>query len=249
MRARRSRSEETPRAPLHPCTPAPLQQGNAVCVLVSGGLDSAVLAHAMARRHPHVFPLYVRAGLRWEPVEEYWLRRFLRAINAGGAIRPLTVARLPVGDVYGAHWSLTGRGVPGARSADGAVYLPGRNLLLLSKAAVFCALHGIPAVAMGPLKGNPFPDATPAFFRGFARLAGRALGFPLRVLTPLARLSKTQVIRSANGLPLGLTFSCMRPVGRRHCGACNKCQERRRAFRAAGLPDPTAYAARPARRR
>ena len=228
-------------------TPA---SADAVCVLVSGGLDSAVLAHAMARRHRRVFPLYVRTGLRWEPVEEYWLRRFLKAVDAGdGAIRPLTVARLPVGDVYGAHWSLTGRGVPDARSADGAVYLPGRNLLLLSKAAVFCALRGIPAVAMGPLKGNPFPDATPAFFRGFARLASRALEFPLRVLTPLAHLSKTQVIRSANGLPLELTFSCVRPVGRRHCGACNKCEERRRAFRAAALPDPTAYAARPARRR
>lgn len=251
MKARRSRTEKMPGAPQRPSAPAPAREAGAeaVCVLVSGGLDSAVLARAMARRHAPVFPLYVRAGLRWEPVEEYWLRRLLKTIDAGGAIRPLTVARLPVEDVYGAHWSLTGRGVPGARSADGAVYLPGRNLLLLSKAAVFCALRGIPAVAMGPLKGNPFPDATPAFFRGFARLASRALEFPLRVLTPLARLSKAQVVQAGNGLPLELTFSCMRPVGRRHCGACNKCDERRRAFRAAGLPDPTAYAARPARRR
>ncbi len=227
-------------------TPA---SADAVCVLVSGGLDSAVLAQALARRYARVFPLYVRAGLRWEPVEEYWLQRFLKSVSSNGVMQPLTVARLPVGDVYGTHWSLTGRGVPRARSADDAVYLPGRNLLLLSKAAVFCALREIPAVAMGPLKGNPFPDATPAFFRGFAQLASRALEFPLRVLTPLARLSKTQVIRSARGLPLGLTFSCMRPVGRRHCGTCAKCEERQRGFGAAGVPDPTAYAGRPPRRR
>jgi len=241
MKGSRSHTERRPGAPL--------PRDSAACVLVSGGLDSAVLARAMARRYASVFPLYVRTGLRWEPVEEYWLQRFLKAINTDGVIRPLTVARLPVGDIYGMHWSLTGRGVPGARSADRAVYLPGRNLLLLSKAAVFCALREIPTVAMGPLKGNPFPDATPAFFRGFAQLASRALEFPLRVVTPLARLSKEQVIRSARGLPLGLTFSCMRPVGRRHCGACNKCEERRRAFRAAGVPDPTAYAARRPRRR
>ncbi len=216
-------------------------------MLASGGLDSAVLLHAMARRFARVFPLYVRTGLHWEPVEEYWLKRFLGAIGAArrdGVVQALTVARLPVADVYGRHWSLTGRGVPGARSADGAVYLPGRNLLLLSKAAVFCALRDIPAVALGPLKGNPFPDATPAFFRGFAALASRALESPLRVLTPFAHLSKTQVIQWARDLPLELTLSCMRPVGRRHCGACNKCAERRRAFRAAGLPDPTPYATR-----
>lgn len=228
------------------------RRGDSVCVLVSGGLDSAVLVHALAQRFERVFPLYVRAGLRWEPVEEYWLKRFLRATasrNGDGVIRPLTMTRLPVGDVYGAHWSLTGRGVPGTRSADSAVYLPGRNLLLLSKAAVFCALREIPAVALGPLKGNPFPDATPDFFRGFARLASRALECPLRVLTPLAHLSKTQVIRSGRGLPLELTLSCMRPAGRRHCGVCNKCAERRRAFRAAGLPDRTAYAHRRRARR
>jgi len=228
------------------------RQGEAVCVLVSGGLDSAVLVHAMAQRFALVFPLYVRAGLRWEPVEEYWLKRFLKATasrNGNGAIQPLTVARLPVADVYGRHWSLTGRGVPGAGSADRAVYLPGRNLLLLSKAAVFCALRDVPAVALGPLKGNPFPDATADFFRGFARLASRALESPLRVLTPFAHLSKTQVIRAGRRLPLELTLSCMRPAGRRHCGACNKCAERRRAFRAAGLPDRTAYAARPWARR
>lgn len=224
-------------------------QRSAVCVLVSGGLDSAVLAHTMAHRYQRMYPLYVRTGLAWEPVEEYWLKRFLRAIDGDGTIQPLTVGRLPVRDVYGLHWSVTGQGVPGRRSADSAVYLPGRNLLLLSKAAVFCALRDIPVVALGPLKGNPFPDATASFFRGFAHMASRALESPLRVLTPLAHKSKVQVIRSAHHLPLGLTFSCLRPVGRRHCGACNKCVERRRAFRAAGLPDPTAYAVPPPRRR
>jgi 7-cyano-7-deazaguanine synthase len=39
-----------------------------------------------------------------------------------------------------------------------------------------------------------------------------------------------------------LTFSCLAPQGRRHCGRCNKCAERKRAFRQAGIPDPTKYA-------
>jgi 7-cyano-7-deazaguanine synthase len=49
------------------------------------------------------------------------------------------------------------------------------------------------------------------------------------------------------GVPLELTLSCMNPLanGDRpvHCGLCSKCRERRDAFAAAGMADPTAYAA------
>ena len=45
------------------------------------------------------------------------------------------------------------------------------------------------------------------------------------------------------GVPLALTLSCMNPQGDRHCGRCSKCRERQDAFRVAGLPDPTEYAA------
>ena len=43
------------------------------------------------------------------------------------------------------------------------------------------------------------------------------------------------------GYPLELTFSCMAPVNDGHCGACNKCEERRIAFRDANMVDPTDY--------
>jgi 7-cyano-7-deazaguanine synthase len=44
------------------------------------------------------------------------------------------------------------------------------------------------------------------------------------------------------GLPLELTFSCLRPADQLHCGACNKCAERQAAFQAAGMRDGTRYA-------
>ena len=56
----------------------------------------------------------------------------VRQHRAPRLARPV-ILHVPVGDVYGRHWSLTGRGVPGADSHDPAVYLPGRNLLLLGK--------------------------------------------------------------------------------------------------------------------
>ena len=214
-------------------------------MLVSGGLDSAVLLAELARRHRNVWPVYIRQGLAWENVELYWLRRYLQHIRSLGQspISNLHVLSLPMNDLYGAHWS-TGRGpVPGAKSPDSAVYLPGRNLILSVKAAVFAAVRRIPLLAIGSLEHNPFPDADPAFFRRWGAALSVGLGTRLKVIAPYRRLSKAVVIARGREFPLELTFSCIAPRGRRHCGRCNKCAERRRAFRAAGVEDKTTYAA------
>src|SRR5207247_196951 len=80
-----------------------------------------------------------------------------------------------------AHWSVSGRGVPGRRAATSSNYLPGRNLLLASLAAVHCARHRLPALALALLTDNPFADATPAFLADLGRLASRALGTPIAI--------------------------------------------------------------------
>jgi 7-cyano-7-deazaguanine synthase len=211
-----------------------------VAVLVSGGLDSAILLAELSGLHPTVHPLYVRFGLTWEEVELAHLRRFLDAVGRP-TLRPLIVLEMPVRDLYGGHWSVTGEGVPGAGTPDEAVFLPGRNVLLLAKALLWCHLQGVSAVALAPLGSNPFPDATPAFFRAFSDAVNQGLGGRVRVVCPYAGLDKVEVLRRGRGLPLEWTFSCIRPVAGRHCGACNKCDERRRGFAEAGLPDPTPY--------
>jgi 7-cyano-7-deazaguanine synthase len=215
-----------------------------VAVLVSGGLDSAVLVGERLADASRVQPLYVRCGLFWEPTELDHLRRFLAAVAAPN-LRPLHVFDLPVRDLYGDHWSLTGRGVPGAETRDEAVFLPGRNVLLLAKALLWCHLHGVAGIQLAPLEANPFPDATPEFFADYAAAVNRAVGGRVRVGLPYRGLHKAEVLGRGRALPLGLTFSCIRPRDDRHCGACNKCAERRAAFAAAGLPDPTVYAREP----
>jgi 7-cyano-7-deazaguanine synthase len=211
-----------------------------LAVLVSGGLDSAVLLGEALRDRAAVHPLYIRCGLFWETTELDHLRRFLAAVDAP-TLRPLHVLEMPVRDLYADHWSLAGTGAPGADTLDDAVYLPGRNVLLLAKAMLWCHLNGVAEVALAPLEGNPFPDATPEFFAAFESAVNRAVRGRVRVLQPYLGLKKVEVLRRGRGLPLGLTFSCIRPRDGRHCGACNKCAERRRAFAEAGLADPTPY--------
>lgn len=213
-----------------------------VAVLASGGADSAVLVADQARQGRVVQPIYVRFGLAWETVEEAHLRRFLDALAANDSVSPLVVLDLPIADVYGAHWSVSGDDVPDADTPDHAVYLPGRNLLLLAKSSVWCVLHDFDAIALGTLKGNPFGDSSDEFFGLFTSLVDVGMDHRLPVLRPFADLTKVEVLERGRDLPLHHSFSCIDPVGDAHCGRCNKCAERQAAFAASGIDDRTPYA-------
>jgi 7-cyano-7-deazaguanine synthase len=212
-----------------------------ITVLASGGLDSSVMLGVIARSGRHVFPVYIRAGLSWERDELATLKRFVRALKLPN-VEAVTALNLPMGDLSGDHWSMTGRNVPGYNAALSSNYILGRNFTLLTKAAIFSARNQIGEIAMAPLESNPFPDARPEFFRAFARAVELGVGIRLTIRTPFAGKTKADVVRAGAGMPLELTVSCARPAGIVHCGACTKCAERVEGFIEAGMSDPTHYA-------
>jgi 7-cyano-7-deazaguanine synthase len=217
----------------------------ATAVLFSGGLDSAVLlAHEVQRSE--VFPLYVSVGLAWELAERAVAERLLTHPLFAGRTWRLAHLSIPVGDVYPpTHWAIRGE-PPGYDTPDEDVYLVGRNLLLLAKAAILCAKAGVNRIALGPLSGNPFPDARPAFFAAMTEALSLGLEHPLVIVRPFEAMHKEDVIRLgfSLGVPFELTLSCMNPRDGVHCNACSKCRERQQAFMAAGIVDPTQYQAR-----
>ena len=218
-----------------------------VAVLFSAGLDSAVLAASEARAS-RVHPIYVSCGLAWES-EELRLAERLLTTPAYRGVQPIARLAFTVADLYPAnHWALTGT-PPGFDTPDEDVYLAGRNLVLLSKAAIHCAQRRISRIAIGTLAGNPFPDATPDFFDTLATAMSLGLAHPIHVDAPFMQMHKSDVIRLGRelGVPLELTLSCMKPRDGLHCGECSKCRERRDAFRAAGIEDPSSYRQAPIR--
>jgi 7-cyano-7-deazaguanine synthase len=221
-------------------------------VLFSGGLDSAVLlADAAAasrdgRRGP-VVALYVSVGFAWER-EERRIAAELSKTEPFAGLAGFVELSFDMRDVFPAsHWAV--RGTPPAYDTpDEDVYIDGRNVILLSKAAVYmgAAVRPRPSAVtllIGPLAGNPFPDATPEFFAATAQALALGLGMPIAVEAPFVAMRKADVIRRGRelGVPLDLTLSCMNPKDGAHCGACSKCRERRDAFREAGGTDPTLY--------
>ena len=239
------------------------EAGQGEAVLFSGGLDSAVLlasVAAEARRrgtreqgrdpasNQRIVPIYVSVGLAWERDERAIADRLLSS-EPFTDVQPLATLGFDMRDVYPpTHWAVRGE-APGFDTPDEDVYLEGRNVVLLSKAAVFMARAKLSRVSLGPLSGNPFPDATPEFFGTMGRALSLGLGTPLEIAAPLLGMHKADVITLGRslGVPLELTRSCMQPTRGLHCGRCSKCRERRDAFREAGVADATEYAVAPLR--
>ena len=238
-------------------------------MLLSGGLDSAVLvAEEAARASTPVQPIYVSVGLAWEAEERRAVAALVAAPPLASRVRPPVTLSVDMRDVYDAtHWAVRGA-PPSYHTPDEDVYLPGRNIILLGKAGVYCAAANLNRLALGTLSHNPFPDATPEFRASMARTLSLGLAHDLEIAAPFAALGKADVIRrgAALGVPFALTQSCMNPPanvaldrgagapgvrdrgvgapGMRelHCGICSKCRERHDAFLEAGIEDPTPYA-------
>jgi 7-cyano-7-deazaguanine synthase len=229
--------------PIRPASPA-----SAIGVLFSGGVDSSILLAHLLQAGELVQPIYVAGGLVWERAE-LAAGRALLAHLASPRLAPLVVLDLPLNDLYGHHWSTDGKQTPDGTTPDEAVYLPGRNPLLLVKSRLWCQLNGISWLALGTLENNPFADATAEFIASFSAVLDQAMSGHVALLQPLADRTKPEVLRLGAGLPLELTHSCLAPRDSGlpprdavHCGRCNKCHERQAAFAAAGVPDPTPYA-------
>jgi hypothetical protein len=94
-------------------------KNRSLCVLASGGIDSAVALAEAAQGAESVVPVYVRSGLVWERAEIYWLERWLQTLDDRD-VAPLEILDLPIADLYGEHWSVTGVNPPDDRSPDEA---------------------------------------------------------------------------------------------------------------------------------
>src|SRR4051812_44434572 len=178
-------------------------------VLFSAGLDSAVLAADALSRGP-VHPIYVSVGFAWEAEERDTAARVLAAAPFAGRIDPLITLTFDMRDVFPpSHWAVRGE-PPAFDTPDEDVYIHGRNVILASKAAVYLSREKIERLLLGTLAGNPFPDATPAFFDAMSRALTLGTGAPIAIDAPFAAMHKSEVIRKGIvlGVPLELTLSC-----------------------------------------
>jgi 7-cyano-7-deazaguanine synthase len=215
-------------------------------LLLSGGLDSAT-AGAIARADGYqLYALTIRYGqVHAREVEA--ARSVARAL---GVLRHIELAvdlsafggSALVGDgTIPKDRDLAERGIP-------ATYVPARNTVFLALALAWAEVIGAEAIILGvnAIDYSGYPDCRPEYLEAFERLATLATragvhGQQVRILAPLLRLSKAEIIRRglSLGVDYGLTHSCYDPEpDGRPCARCDSCRLRAQGFRDAGAVDP-----------
>lgn len=216
-------------------------------VVLSGGLDSVVLAYLIhSQRNPGI-ALSVNYGQRHIKELEY---ARLTASRLGMPWRVIDLSAAGIASLL-AGSSLTDDAVPIAsarqtREGNRSHVVPNRNALMLALAFTAAASAGYSRVAIA-VSGTdrPTPDCRPEFLSSFEEMERRALDglANIELFAPFARLGKADVVRIGAdlGVPWLETWSCYHG-NTQHCGHCLACTERREAFSQAGVLDPTEYA-------
>ncbi len=191
--------------------------------IVSGGLDSTLMSVLASASGIDQYPLFVDYGQLC--VEQEW-KACRRVHLEHGLPKPLRMSLSGFGATIPS--GLTDR----SRRINEDAFLPGRNLLFLFAGAAYAYSRNADGVAIGLLseKYHIFPDQTSAFLAGCARLLETSLGRKIRVVAPLMRLSKRDVLKLCRAHRIGGTYSC-HSGGARPCGQCVSCLERQSAER------------------
>ena len=214
-------------------------------VLLSGGLDSATLLAKLVAENRRVLALGVNYGQRHSREIEA-----ARAIAAHYGVE-YRLADLRAVSAFFGKISLTDASVPvyeGAYNEAGmkTTVVPARNLLLVSLATSWAIAEKCDTVAYAAHGGDHaiYPDCREEFAEKLDAVVRISDWHPVRLERPFVGMSKAEIVAlgARLGVPFALTWSCYNG-GERHCGKCSTCVERAAAFREAGVPDPTLYAA------
>ena len=197
-------------------------------VLLSGGVDSSTLLAREVREGFQVVPLHIEYGQRGAIRERSSCEA--QASSHGLVLEVLDASSL-------------GQGFRQRAKKDRDVPFPHRNLVILAIAVSYAHERSCTRICLSINRDDTedHPAATEAFIASF-RATATTLDSRFEIATPLITLRKHEVVLlgATLGVDFSQTYSCL-VGGDQPCGTCAQCLARQRAFRLAGLPDPTGF--------
>jgi len=208
-------------------------------VIFSGGPDSTTLLYLIIKRGYKAFPITFDYG-QIAKREIDAAKLISERLGLGLRIVDLSVLR----EIYLGSTSLVDERIPVTKEFSKQLIVPFRNGIMLSFAVAYAQAIGASYIFYGA-QGSDDPyyaDCRASFVRAFQRAARIGTASEIVVRAPFTKMKKSEVIRLGKelGVPFEITWSCYRG-GARHCGVCESCVNRKKAFLEAGIPDPTVY--------
>ena len=189
----------------------------AVVTLVSGGLDSILMALLTKESGMSQYPLFIDYGQICNEREYSACCKVLKQLNLPV---PQRVDISGFGSVI--RTGLTDR----SQDVNANAFVPCRNLLFLVIGASYAYQVGAEAVAIGLLSeaNRIFPDQTQSFVHQTEALVESILYRRIQLLAPLIEFTKAEVIALAREKGIKDTYSCHSGDEER-CGMCISCLE------------------------
>jgi 7-cyano-7-deazaguanine synthase len=124
------------------------------------------------------------------------------------------------------------------------VWVPGRNIVFTAIATSFAEAEGASAIIVGwdQEEAATFPDNSQKFLEAFNNVLEIGSLDQIEIKAPLINMDKTEIVKLGDEVkaPLHLSYSCYMG-GEEHCGICESCMRRKRAFYNSGVMDSTLY--------
>jgi 7-cyano-7-deazaguanine synthase len=214
--------------------------------LLSGGMDSVTAAAMLKSQGYDIYALTVSYGQRHSREIECAKRLAIWLGAKEHEVIDLPISRLLKSSLMNPEDDVTSKGEKTIGSNIPTTYVPSRNAILLTIAAAWAESIGAEAIVIGvnAIDYSGYPDCGQPFIDAFEKVIkigtkGGVEGHPVKILAPLAKMSKEAIVRKGIelGVPFKETWSCY-SGGNKPCGVCDSCLLRRKGFAEAGISDP-----------
>jgi len=216
-----------------------MKKSDKCVVVLSGGPDSSTVAYWAKEQGYDVYAITCKYGQIATKEVEYATRI---AERLGVPIKLVDLSSLK--DIFSGVTSLCDENIPMTSSFSSPIIVPFRNAIFLSLAVSYAVTVGAGRVFYGAQGSDePFyPDCRREFYVSFERAARLGTGQEVAIEAPFSSVPKSEIIKRGSelGVPFELTWSCYLN-GPKHCGKCESCVNRKKAFREARIADPTDY--------
>jgi 7-cyano-7-deazaguanine synthase len=216
-----------------------MKQPKKAVIVLSGGPDSATVAYWAKAEGYQIFPITFKYG-QIAVKETKAAQKIAQKLGTTTKIIDLSALK----DIFSNATSLVNRDIPLTAEFSAPIIVPFRNAIFLSAAVAYAVTVAADKVFYGAQGSDePFyPDCRKEFYQAFEKAAQLGTCQDITIKAPFSNLTKAQLIQEAKklGVPLELTWSCYLD-GAKHCGKCESCTNRKKAFQQTGITDPTTY--------